>query len=559
MNEHDIFAAAIKLTGDQRSAFLTAACGQDTRLREQVEALLKAHDDSGGLLPKQADRELESTYLPANQASPGMMIGGRYKLLEAIGEGGMGSVWLAEQREPVKRKVAVKLVKAGMDSNDVLARFGAERQALALMDHPNIAKVFDGGMTDQGRPYFVMEYVKGVPLTAYCDSARLSLKERLNLFLLVCQAVQHAHQKGIIHRDLKPSNILICLYDGKPVPKVIDFGLAKAVNQALTDHSLHTGHGVMVGTPLYMSPEQAEHNNLDVDTRTDIYSLGVILYELLTGSTPLERQQLKDAAYNEILRLIKEVEPPKPSDRISGSASLPSIAAQRNIEPALLRRSVTGDLDWIVMKALDKERSRRFETANGLARDVERFLNDEAVEACPPSAGYKLRKYMRRHRGQVLAVSAVFAALLLGMLGTTWGLFEAKRQERIAFAEVVKKEAARQQEAERAEGERLAKLTPKRPATKRSQSSTTSLPPSANPTRTPTARHSPWWQCSIKRRKNWKPHSPISPPFKLGYSTPSARRISDWASTRRPLKCSSGHWPCTATSLVRTMRRYWNR
>jgi len=458
MTEHDIFAAAIKLTSDQRSAFLTAACGPDTRLREQVDALLLAHDESRGLLPKQADRELESTYLGANQASPGMMIGGRYKLLEAIGEGGMGSVWLAEQREPVKRKVAVKLVKAGMDSKQVLARFEAERQALALMDHPNIAKVFDGGMTDQGRPYSIMEYVKGVPLTAYCDSARLSLKERLNLFLPVCQAVQHAHQKGIIHRDLKPSNILICLYDGKPVPKVIDFGLAKAVNQALTEHSLHTGHGVMVGTPLYMSPEQAEHNNLDVDTRTDIYSLGVILYELLTGSTPLERQQLKDAAYNEILRLIKEVEPPKPSERISGSASLPSIAAQRNIEPDQLRRSVIGDLDWIVMKALDKERSRRFETANGLARDVERFLNDEAVEACPPSAGYKLRKYMRRHRGQVLAVSAVLATLLLGMAGTTWGLFEAKRQERIALAEVVAKETARQQEAERAEGERIAKL-----------------------------------------------------------------------------------------------------
>ena len=312
-------------------------------MREQVEALLRAHDESGGLLPRQADRKLqdqrlEATLLTASHASPGTMIGGRYKLIEAIGEGGMGSVWLAEQREPVRRKVAIKLIKAGMDSQQVLARFEAERQALAVMDHPNIAKVFDGGMTEQGRPFFVMEYVKGVPLTEYCDQARLSLKERLNLFMPVCQAVQHAHQKGIIHRDLKPSNILICLYDGKPVPKVIDFGLAKAMHQSLTEQSLHTAHGVMVGTPLYMSPEQAEHNNLDVDTRTDIYSLGVILYELLTGSTPLERQQMKEAAFNEILRLIKEVEPPRPSTRLSGSASLPSIAAQRSIDPKQLQQ-----------------------------------------------------------------------------------------------------------------------------------------------------------------------------------------------------------------------------
>ncbi len=270
MTELDLFNAALKLTPDQRSAFLAAACGPDATLRQQVEELLQAHDESGGLLPNGSDRDLNATRLTTIPAAPGTMMAGRYKLIEPIGEGGMGSVWLAEQKEPVRRKVAVKLVKAGMDSKQVLSRFEAERQALAMMDHPNIAKVFDGGMTELGRPFFVMEFVKGVPLTEYCNQARLSLKDRLNLFVPVCQAVQHAHQKGIIHRDLKPSNILICLYDGNPVPKVIDFGLAKAMHQSLTDYSLHTAIGMMVGTPLYMSPEQAEHNNLDVDTRTDI-------------------------------------------------------------------------------------------------------------------------------------------------------------------------------------------------------------------------------------------------------------------------------------------------
>ena len=364
------------------------------------------------------------------QPKPGAIISGRYKLLENIGEGGMGSVWVAEQQQPVKRRVAIKLVKAGMDSKQVLARFEAERQALAVMDHPNIAKVFDGGMTEQGRPYFVMEYVKGVPFTEYCDKARLSLKERLNLFIPVCQAVQHAHHKGIVHRDLKPSNILICLYDGKPVPKVIDFGLAKAMHQSLTDQSIYTGHGIMVGTPLYMSPEQAEHNNLDVDTRTDIYSLGVVLYELLVGTTPLERRQLQKAAFEEVLRLIQEVEPPRPSLRLSTSASLPSIAAQRSIDPKQLSRSVAGDLDWIVMKSLEKERSRRYETAIGLARDIERFLNDEAVEACPPSRTYRLKKFLRKHRGQVIAAGAVLLALIVGIAGTTLGMYQAIRAER---------------------------------------------------------------------------------------------------------------------------------
>src|SRR5205085_10945460 len=278
----------------------------------------------------------------------GTLLAGRYKLLEQIGEGGMGTVWVAEQTQPVRRKVALKLIKAGMDSKTVLARFEAERQALALMDHPNIAKVLDGGTTESGRPFFVMEHVKGIPFTKYCDEARLSVQERLTLFMAVCHAVQHAHQKGIIHRDLKPSNILVCLYDGVPIPKVIDCGLAKAMYQPLTEHTLHTAQGLMMGTPLYMSPEQAELNNLDVDTRTDIYSLGVILYELLTGTTPLERKRLKEAAWQEMLRLIKDEEPPKPSTRLSGSGTLPTVAAQRKLEPAKLTKLVRGDLDWIV-------------------------------------------------------------------------------------------------------------------------------------------------------------------------------------------------------------------
>lgn len=405
---------------------------------------------------------------------------GPYKLLEQIGEGGMGSVWVASQSEPIKRRVAIKLIKAGMDTGQVLARFEAERQALAMMDHPNIARVLDGGMTDQGRPYFAMEYVKGVPLTEYCDNAKLSLKERLELFVPVCQAVQHAHQKGIIHRDLKPSNILVCLYDGKPVPKVIDFGLAKAMHQSLTDQSIYTAHGMMVGTPLYMSPEQAELNNLDIDTRTDIYALGVILYELLTGTTPLEKAQMKQAAYDEVLRLIKEVEPPKPSLRLSGSESLPSVAAQRGIEPAQLTKSITGDLDWVVMKALEKERSRRYETANGLAEDIRRHLADEPVSASPPSTSYRVRKFIKRNRAGVIAASAIAITLLLGVAGTTggmlWALTERKeavaareaetdaRQEALTNASLAKEEADRATAAEQKTAETLKAVEAERDA-----------------------------------------------------------------------------------------------
>jgi WD40 repeat protein len=368
--------------------------------------------------------------LPVETA--GTIVAHRFKLLEQIGEGGMGTVWVAEQTQPVRRKVALKLIKAGMDSKTVLARFEAERQALAMMDHPNIAKVLDGGTTENGRPFFVMEHVKGVPLTKYCDEARLNVHERLALFVPVCQAVQHAHQKGIIHRDLKPSNILVSLYDGRPVPKVIDFGLAKAMLQPLTEHTLHTAQGTMMGTPLYMSPEQAEFNNLDVDTRTDIYSLGVILYELLTGTTPLERQRLKEAAWQEMLRLIKEEEPPAPSARLSSSRSLPNVAAQRQMEPLRLTRVVRGELDWIVMKALEKERSRRYETANGFARDVERFLADESVEACPPSRRYRLRKFARKYRGALLTATTVLVLLVSGVAVSAWQAIRAMHAEALA-------------------------------------------------------------------------------------------------------------------------------
>ena len=432
----DIFLAALeKGMPEERAAFLNAACKDDSDLRRQVERLLEAHPRAGGFLesPARPVGEKTAAYAP-NREQVGTVIAGRYKLLEQIGEGGMGTVWVAEQTQPIRRKVALKLIKAGMDSKTVLSRFEAERQALALMDHPNIAKVLDGGATEGGRPYFVMEYVKGVPLTGYCDDARLSVAQRLALFVPVCQAVQHAHQKGIIHRDLKPSNILVCLYDGKPVPKVIDFGLAKAMHQPLTEHTLHTAHGVMMGTPLYMSPEQAEFNNLDVDTRTDVYALGVILYELLTGTTPLEKQRFKEAAWQEMLRLIKEEEPQRPSARLSGSRTLPSLAAQRQLEPVKLTRLVRGELDWIVMKCLEKERGRRYDTATGLARDVERYLADEMVEARPPTARYRLRKFARKNR-VTLATAAAFAALLIVAAAVScWLTVKAHRAEASAVA-----------------------------------------------------------------------------------------------------------------------------
>jgi serine/threonine protein kinase/tetratricopeptide (TPR) repeat protein len=372
----------------------------------------------------------------------GTTLAGKYTLTAEIGHGGMGVVYRAEQKQPVQRTVAVKLIKPGMDSKQVLARFDAERQALAVMDHPHIAKVHDAGMTAQGRPFFVMEYVKGVPLTQYCDDKKLTPQERLNLFIPVCNAVQHAHQKGIIHRDLKPSNMLIEVVDGKPVPKVIDFGLAKALGHKLTDKTLFTEFGAVVGTLEYMSPEQAELNNPDIDTRADIYSLGVLLYELLTGTTPLDRAGLQQVAFTELLRHIREEEPAKPSARLAESKdTLPAIAAQRQTEPAKLTKLVRGELDWIVMKCLDKDRNRRYETANGLGRDIERYLHDEPVQAGPPSATYRLRKFVQRHRTGLLTTAAVFLVVILAASGVGWALWDRAAQEAARREELARRMA----------------------------------------------------------------------------------------------------------------------
>ena len=412
---------------DRRREYVREACGGDEARIAHVEALLAAADGPDSLLDRPAADIPVATIDQPTTESPGTVIG-PYKLIEQIGEGGMGSVWMAQQTEPVKRLVAVKLIKAGMDSRQVIARFEAERQALALMDHPNIARVLDAGTTGAGRPYFVMDLVKGVPITRYCDEHHLTPRQRLELFIPVCQAVQHAHQKGIIHRDLKPSNVLVALYDGKPVPKVIDFGVAKAAGQQLTDKTLVTGFGAIVGTLEYMSPEQAEVNQLDIDTRSDIYSLGVLLYELLTGSPPFSRKELEKAGMLEMLRVIREQEPSKPSTKLSTAEGLPTLAANRGTEPAKLTKLVRGELDWIVMKALEKDRNRRYETANGFAMDVQRYLADEPVQACPPSAGYRLRKFVRRHKGPVLAGLLILLALVAGVVGTTYGLIRAEQQ-----------------------------------------------------------------------------------------------------------------------------------
>jgi serine/threonine protein kinase/formylglycine-generating enzyme required for sulfatase activity len=444
-----LFLAASELADPaERAAYLERECGGDAALRARVEALLRAND-AAPLPPAKeatvdpADGQPQTEDYADPTARVGALLAGKYKLVEEIGAGGMGSVFMALQTEPVKRAVAVKVIKAGMDSRAVLARFEAERQALAMMDHPNIAKVLDAGTTDGGRPFFVMELVKGTPITRYCDEQKLTPRQRLELFVPVCQAIQHAHQKGIIHRDIKPSNVLVALYDDRPVPKVIDFGVAKAAGQSLTDKTLMTGFGVLVGTPEYMSPEQASLNNLDIDTRSDVYSLGVLLYELLTGTTPVDKKSLGKAALSEILRIVREVEAPRPSAKLSTIDTLPSVAANRGTEPARLSKLLKGELDWLVMKALEKDRTRRYETANGLARDIQRYLADEMVEARPPSVVYRLRKFVRRHKGQVIAASLVLLALVGGIVGTTLGLFEARRQEQEARQEAEKAKKAR--------------------------------------------------------------------------------------------------------------------
>jgi serine/threonine protein kinase/Flp pilus assembly protein TadD len=434
-----VFLGAVEIADRaERQAWIVQECGPDRELLARVQALLKARDDPDSLIDRLAPapeavagttgprRPDTSPGSPHTAPAPGQHIG-PYKLLQRLGEGGFGIVYLAEQEQPVKRKVAVKVLKPGLDSAAVLARFEAERQALALMDHPNIARVFDGGLTDDLRPYFVMELIKGIPITKYCDQERLSPRERLDLFIPVCQAVQHAHQKGIIHRDVKPSNVLIGLYDGRPVPKVIDFGVAKATGQKLTERTMFTEVGQIIGTLEYMAPEQAELNNLDIDTRADIYSLGVLLYELLTGSPPFTARQLRSAAFSEMLRIIREVEPQKPSTRVSMADDLPNLAAARKLEPKKLAALMRGDLDWIVMKCLEKERSRRYETANGLALEIQRYLADEPVLAGPPAVSYRLRKFVRRNRGAVLATALLLLALVAGITGTTVGLIWAMR------------------------------------------------------------------------------------------------------------------------------------
>jgi eukaryotic-like serine/threonine-protein kinase len=458
VNELDLFIEALSRTDPaERAAFLDEACAGKPELRRRLEELLAGHARGGSPLDRPpvapAGRFIEpdSTSVPAtidseagrapNDATSdhttrpeasgaglattaecrakldtGVVISNRYTLVEKIAEGGMGEVWVAKQTEPVKRNVALKLIKTGMDSKAVLQRFEQERQALAMMDHPNIAKVLDAGLTPTGQPFFVMELVDGLPLNKFCDEAKLPTKDRLELFVTICQAVQHAHQKGIVHRDLKPANILITIIDARPVPKVIDFGVAKATAGKLTDESLSTQFGAVVGTLEYMSPEQASFTGEDIDTRADIYSLGVILYEMLTGLRPIDANRLKRAAFAEMMRIIREEDPSKPSTRLSTDEALPSMAALRQIEPRRLMALLRGELDWVVMKCLEKHRERRYETADSLARDIQRYLADEAVEARPPSAGYRFSKFVRRHKGQVIAASLVSLALLGGLV-----------------------------------------------------------------------------------------------------------------------------------------------
>ncbi len=410
-------------TPEARAAYLDSACANDPALRQRVESLLASQEKLGNFLEPPGSPPPES---PPDVAGTRV---GAYRILQRIGEGGFGVVYMAEQESPVRRKVALKIIKAGMDTRQVIARFEAERQALALMDHPNIARVFDGGETDSGRPFFAMELVKGIPLNEFCDRNKLSTRERLELFINVCYAVQHAHQKGIIHRDLKPSNVMITMLDGQPVPKVIDFGVAKAIEQRLTEKTLFTRYDQLVGTPTYMSPEQADLSGQDVDTRSDIYSLGVLLYELLTSTPPIDSATMRKAGLDEIRRLICETDPLPPSSRLQTlGAKLTTVAENCQSEPAALCKSVRGDLDWIVMKCLEKDRARRYATANELVADLRRFLNNEPVVARPPSNLYQFRKFAQRHRLQVAFVASIAAALVCGLVLALIGFAEASRE-----------------------------------------------------------------------------------------------------------------------------------